>query len=509
MKDNEGTIRPCLESLRPWVDEIVVVDTGSSDATPRICEELGARVFSWAWRDDFAAARNESFRHALGEWIVWIDSDDTLPPECGEGLRNLVDGEHLDHVLGYIMQVHCPGEEPHDVTVVDHVKLIRNRPDLRFEFRIHEQILPAIRRAGGSVAWTDLYVVHSGAERSPEGRQNKIKRDLRLLNLELEERGEHPFVLFNLGMTLADAEIPEKAVEYLQRCLRVSGPDESHLRKAYALLVSSLSQLEQWDQADEVIDRGLRLFPTDKELLFRQAMLHHQQGRLHQAIRVYGRVLTEPVDRHFTSIDNRICGTKAKHNLAVVHEDLDQWSEAERLWREITEDEPDYVPGWRRLGEQLLRQGLVEETLMMAQRLREEPLTQAVGIILAARACERQEKFSEARSLWDQAVAEHPGDIAIHNERCRFLFERGTPAEAQQALEQLVQLSPDDPAAWHNLGAVRLRLRNDTAATQALEHSLRLRPDSVSTQQLLRQVTVSQPRSFSFSPFASQPGGAL
>ena len=87
------------------------------------------------------------------------------------------------------------------MTMVDHVKLFRNRPDLRFDHRIHEQILPAIRAAGGEVAWTDLYVVHSGSDQSPAGQAKKLERDLRILNLELAERPEHPFTLFNFGMT--------------------------------------------------------------------------------------------------------------------------------------------------------------------------------------------------------------------------------------------------------------------------------------------------------------------
>ena len=68
------------------------------------------------------------------------------------------------------------------MTVVDHVKLFRNRPDLRFDRRIHEQILPAIRAAGGEVAWTDLYVVHSGSDQSPAGQEKKLERDLRILH---------------------------------------------------------------------------------------------------------------------------------------------------------------------------------------------------------------------------------------------------------------------------------------------------------------------------------------
>ena len=58
VRDNVGTIEPCLESIRPWVDEMVVVDTGSTDETPQIAQKLGARLFHFEWCDDFSAARN-------------------------------------------------------------------------------------------------------------------------------------------------------------------------------------------------------------------------------------------------------------------------------------------------------------------------------------------------------------------------------------------------------------------------------------------------------------------
>ena len=222
VRDNAGTIGPCLESIRPWVDEMIVVDTGSQDRTPQIAAELGARVYHFPWCDDFSGARNESLKFAKGEWIFWMDSDDTITPECGRGLRALVDGPHDPPVLGYVMQVHCPGAEidgHHSVTVVDHVKLFRNGRDLEFEGRIHEQIIPAIRRAGGDVEFTDLFVVHSGADQTAEGNKRKWKRDIRILLRELDERPNHPFVLFNLGMTYADGRRYEKAIKFLREDL--------------------------------------------------------------------------------------------------------------------------------------------------------------------------------------------------------------------------------------------------------------------------------------------------
>ena len=247
VRNSAATLPACLESIRPWIDEMVVVDTGSQDDTPAIAEYYGARLFHFPWCDDFSAARNESIRHARGEWIFWMDSDDTIDTENGQKLRALADRPLGDAPMAHVMQVHCPGpqRDSSDVTIVDHVKMFRNLPELRFEGRIHEQVLPAVRRLGGEVAWSDVFVVHSGSDQSPEGRREKQQRDLRLLELELADRPDHPFALFNLGMTYHDMEDHERAVTSLQNSLVVSGSMESHVRKVYGLLVASLIDMRR------------------------------------------------------------------------------------------------------------------------------------------------------------------------------------------------------------------------------------------------------------------------
>ncbi len=355
VRDNEEIIRDALTSIKPWVDEMIVVDTGSKDRTADIAKELGAKVFKFPWCDDFSAARNYSLEQATGDWLFWMDSDDTIDAKQGRKLRELVDGTHQKNVLGYVMQVHCPSRSSHgtheDVTVVDHIKLFRNRDDLRFEHRIHEQIIPAIRRAGGDVAWTDIFVTHSGSDQTEEGHQQKLDRDFQLLHLDLEERPDHPFVLFNLGMTYADADQPEEAILYLNRCLEVSSPQESHIRKAYALLVSSLQRLERYAEGEEICDQGLTHYSDDAELLFRSAMLHHHFGHLKEAETAYRAILTNQSDPHFSSADQGIFGYKTRHNLAVVLADQQRLREAANLWQQVTEEEPNFRPAWRCLAE--------------------------------------------------------------------------------------------------------------------------------------------------------------
>jgi GT2 family glycosyltransferase/tetratricopeptide (TPR) repeat protein/SAM-dependent methyltransferase len=483
-RDNARTIGPALTSTRPYVDEMIVVDTGSTDGTPAIAARLGARVFHFPWCDDFSAARNESLKHARGRMIVWIDSDDTISPENGRKLRELAARPPEPNVLGYVLQVHCPGpgdDGQADVTVVDHVKLFPNRPDLRFEGRIHEQLLPAIRRAGGDVAFTDIFLTHTGYDHSPEGQKKKLERDLRILGKELAERPEHPFTLFNLGMTYADAKDFPRSVDSLRRSAARSGPDESQLRKTFALLVYCLGQLGKSDEAWEASEQGLNLFPDDAELRFRRAILLQEQGRLGEALAAYEDVIGRRAARHFSSVVQGITGFKARHNMAIVLADTGELARAEAEWRRVVDEVPGYMPGWRGLGDILLRQGRHNDARALAKRLGTDPRLRREGLLLQGHTETACQDFDSARRTLEQAVKEFPDDADVRQALGRFLFEHGDVPSAEAALKALVERAPQDAAAHHNLGTLYLRTARHGAAADAYRESLRHRPDSAVT----------------------------
>src|SRR5436853_6033268 len=108
VRNSSQTLRACLESIRPWVDEMLIVDTGSTDDTPQIAESLGAIVRHFPWCDSFAEARNVSLASARGQWLFWMDSDDTIDETNGKKLRELVNAAHPASTMGFVLQVHCP-----------------------------------------------------------------------------------------------------------------------------------------------------------------------------------------------------------------------------------------------------------------------------------------------------------------------------------------------------------------------------------------------------------------
>ena len=486
VRDNEDTIEACLDSIYPWVDEIIIVDTGSTDATPEICARFGARMFTFPWCDDFSAARNVSVDQARGEWIFWMDSDDTIAQDEGRRLRELVYGRHPDDCLGYVMQVHCPSRGS-QLTIVDHVKVFRNFPALRFEHRIHEQILPAIRRMGGNVVFTDIHVVHSGSDQTPEVRKRKLDRDFHHLKLDLEERPDHPFVLFNLGMTYEDAGDYDEAERHLRRCLEVSSDGESHLRKTWALLINCMKCQDRSEEAIEAATDALNTFPGDKELLFRRGTLYHDLGRLPEAETDYRRVMEESVSREFQSIDPGITGHKVLYNLALVVDDLGRIDEAIDLWKAAVNDCPGFAPGWLALARAHIRNDSGHVVGHLAAQIPQAPELASCRAIVEGLSAEAEGRVLDAQRTLESAWQE-TRDPACLDELARILTEAGLITNAIPAMETLRSLRPDDAAVLHNLGQAYHAMGDTSRAKNCLRESIRIRPEAEPTRTLLAAI---------------------
>lgn len=503
VRDAARTLGACLDSIAPWVDEMIVVDTGSVDDTRSIAQRSGAKVFEFPWCDSFAAARNESLRHAMGDWLFWMDADDTISSDNGRKLQKLAMRPLAHSPTAYVMQVHCPSSaDMCDVTVVDHVKMFRNDLKVRFEGRIHEQILPSIRRAEGTVEWTDIFVTHSGAEHTAEARRRKQERDLRLLSLELAEHPDHPFVLFNLGMTYADMDQPHVAAEFLQKCLAVSGPQESHVRKAYALLVGCLTQVNCDEQARKILDRGQGLFNDDPELHFRRGILEGRAKNYDRAIIAYQAALSERGERCFASRDCGITGFKSRHNMACAYWESGRFELAESQWRLALHEQPTFRAAWHALVGCLLDQRKFTTLQAEIESARDIGLPNQEIALAEAHVAASRGQVQAALELVERVIAEDSKLLEPLNLKCRLLFEHGTVEQAIGALEQLCQMCPNDGAAWHNLGTAHHKAKNFAVAVNCYRRSLTLRPDHNITQ---RQLEIAE-QALNAQREESQPG---
>ena len=434
VKNEEKNLPACLESAADLVDEIVVVDTGSTDQTKEIAARFGAKVVDFPWIDSFSAARNESLRHATGQWIFWMDADDRLDADNRTKLRSLFATLKTENAA-YSMKCLClPDAETGTATVVDHIRLFRNDPALRWEHRVHEQILPAIRRQGGDVRWSGVVVQHAGYQDATV-RKKKLQRDLRLLKQEHAELGDHPFTLFNLGSVHQEQGDYAAALHCLRRSLELSHPSDSIVRKLYALIVHCLRTQGQLKEALAACLEGRRLYPDDAELLFSEALLRRDQQDLDGAAVCLHQLLNSKPAAHFASVDAGLRGYKARQNLGVVYRQQGKVAEAERQWQAVLAERPDFVPAGLALGELYLTQERWTDLQATAQRLEAQPQSRMEAAVLRARAELAQRHFAVARQLLGHTIREYPQALWPRVILSHVLLQEGRDlAAAEQAL---------------------------------------------------------------------------
>jgi tetratricopeptide (TPR) repeat protein len=331
VRDEEHNLGACLESAADLVDEIIVVDTGSTDRTRDVARRFGARVFDFPWVDSFAAARNESLRHATGDWIFWMDADDRIDaPNRAKIQRLFADLGEKNEVFGMTC-VCLPEPGSALATEVKHIRLFRNHPEMRWKYRVHEQILPAVRALGASVVWTDIAIHHVGYQ-DPALGDRKRERDLRLLQMDYADDPDEPFTLFNLGRTYFARGRAADALPILRRALERSDPGDPTMRGLYRLIAECYRVLGQPQEALTACSAGRAHYPLDVGLRLQEGQLLEEAGDVAGAENCYLHLLHEREPDDFAGVPAGLLGYWTRHRLASLYTRQGRTAESEALW---------------------------------------------------------------------------------------------------------------------------------------------------------------------------------
>ncbi|HWT93798.1 MAG TPA: glycosyltransferase, partial [Solirubrobacteraceae bacterium] len=285
VKDEERVLDRCLASAAPFVDEIVVVDTGSTDRTVEIAERHGARVLHHAWTDDFAEARNVGVDAATSDWILFLDADEWFEPAAAQQLKELTRKPWRE---GFRLPVHNRVGSERNATVVVHeaLRLFRNRPLHRFRGRVHENVFHAIPgdrlEAGGAVR-----IEHDGYLATTQAEKGKQHRNLELLEQQVREEPTH-FVHYNLGSEYLGLGRVADAVQQYERAWSLLLEDPTPAEQPFAPSLAAryadaLSRNGKPAQAVAIAQRGLQLFPGFTDLVYVQSGAARAQGDLDRA----------------------------------------------------------------------------------------------------------------------------------------------------------------------------------------------------------------------------------
>ena len=291
VRDEERNLRDCLGSIDGVVDEVVVVDTGSTDGSVELARELGARVISHSWRGDFSEARNLALEEARGEWILYLDADERLRPADRRGVTGQLRGarETAFRILLHPFVGATPFFE---------YRLWRADPQIRFRGVIHEQVVEDIHRVaardGRPVSdWGELELDHIGYEGDQAA---KHLRNLPLLRRQLEAEPGNIFNWNHLARVLIATGDPEGAEEALEEAValaRIEGSPSSYGSLAWGDLVRL--RHERGGDVTSLLAEGKARWPENWLLVWIEGNILLDAGRLEDAAACFERLLAVDV----------------------------------------------------------------------------------------------------------------------------------------------------------------------------------------------------------------------
>jgi tetratricopeptide (TPR) repeat protein len=288
VRNAQDLLASTLESVEMLADEVVIMDTGSTDGTCDVARKFGAKLIERPWIDDFGKIRNNTRSHCTGDWILWLDAGERLSHDGALALRDFIN-DHADRGKAYMVLVAVPaaagniaGEQ------IGRVRLVPNRADLRFEGRVREQIRPSIETAGLVVEGLPFRVIRSTRDHEQDVKLIKARRDLKLLEAEIAEHGQQPRLLEALGECLGQLGEPGTSAACFRKAIQHSLPGSSTMREAYYGLLTSYDQEpNQRSTQIAVCIEALEVFPLDAQLLCAMGGYLQAQDRLELAARSY------------------------------------------------------------------------------------------------------------------------------------------------------------------------------------------------------------------------------
>jgi glycosyltransferase involved in cell wall biosynthesis len=328
VRNEEASLAHCLGSVKPLIDEIIIIDTGSTDMTIDIAKEFGAQIHSFKWCDDFSAARNESLKHCRGDWVLILDGDEAIDPSDYEKIRGAcaspaADGYSLIHRHYLMNSISAPldsGAVPNTSHYSEGkdlpfyadnpcLRLVKSFDGLSYTGRVHESIGQSLTAHGKAIARLDAVIHHYG---------------------KLFSDREDYKVRYYFQLAAAEAE-----------------KDPTDERALYNLLQQAMAA-KQWEVALGAAQRNIQLHHEKVEpfVLYGGGLVLQELGRHEEAIKYFDLLL----------------GSVPTHSLAMLRKGfsygaIGNINEGRKFMTKAIELAPNYIPGHGYLAELELRVG--------------------------------------------------------------------------------------------------------------------------------------------------------
>lgn len=474
VKDEERFLEGCLRSVAAYVDEICIVDTGSTDRTLEIATAFGARIEQRPWRNDFAWARNEALSMATKRWILVLDADEELDVASRDVLRSL--GTVPAGTTGLWVRCNNLSDDYKGTGVSTHAlsRVFPNSPRIRYMSPVHEFITLDASTTGLDARIAPLSITHHGYLSEIVKSRKKSERNLALVKTATQTNPDEPFNWYNLGTTSLLCGEPEAAIEAFEKMRTMVGEAQrGFVPNALSQLTDLYTDCGEYDRAIGIANECLRKAPNLANAHFALGRALAKQKRYAEARAAFEAAIADGAHaaRQFI-VDDEVSAWKAHseigssygnegNDLAALEwfdralanrplvvpvrmnrgkalERLGRHAEAAAMFKGLADDEPgdahsvDYINYLLRCNSFVAAAAAIEDVLAVVT-----PRAQAALLVIAAKLVVHVGR-GNVETLLERAVAAHPG-----------------AAEALEALEALYR-SRDDVFAIERLHAAEL-----------------------------------------------------
>ena len=451
VKDEEKNLPRALNSARPFVDEIIVVDTGSTDRTVEIARQFEAKVYHHPWEFDFAKHRNQSISYATGEWVLILDADEELDRATAPLIRKLTANPDICAYEFKVENVFSAGQR----STFYSPRLCRNLPGLRYHRRVHNQI-----NIPGPVGRSGVLLRHYGYHGDPASMEKKKLRRGEMLGRWVAEEPDNWEAHYHLARHLSgDRDSLDRAAQAARTALELAAAQPQAARcqgMVYGPLLYALAELGRWDQVFAHADHWLALTPENPDPAFFLARGHFLKAQWEQAANHashFRRILNKLHQTPETCAQLGEVYTQSAAPLALAMELIAQAAQGNgprqyELWREILAHERAEEAAKLAVS-QAQEMGLTDLAARLARTAAQKrPSWQwAAGYAgqkdRAGRSAENEQSAPQEQTTQDEALAQ-----------ARALAKTGQWQKAGQAFERARSLGPPNARLFYDLGFV-------------------------------------------------------
>ncbi|MEQ8536303.1 MAG: tetratricopeptide repeat protein [Coleofasciculus sp. D1-CHI-01] len=356
VKNEEASLPQVLESVQPVVDEMVILDTGSSDRTIDIATDYGARVYHFQWCNDFSAARNDALRYVRGKWVLVLDADEVLTPEIIPEIQQAIKSDR-NLVINLIRQEVGATQSPYSLVS----RLFRHHPDIYFSRPYHsivdDSVSQLLQREPDwqVISLSTVGILHYGYQPGAIAALDKYTRAKTAMEGFLADHPNDSYLCSKLGALYVQIGQVEEGITLLKRGFTDAQVDASVLFELHYHLGNAYTKQNQLQLAADHYQDAIKqpILPQLKLGAYNNlGNVLFGVGDLTTAKRAYQ--TTVKIDPSFAVGYN---------HLGMTLKALGQWESAITAYEKAIQLNPDYADAYQNLGVVLFKLGRIPESL--------------------------------------------------------------------------------------------------------------------------------------------------